>query len=253
MSDLFEQVIHKRILNRWARIAGAAEEIELEKLRSVRSRAREIRRKLDQVLFVADGRLTLPLVGSNAIRKPLGTDWAQRPEIWRGPISPFGQVAVDSRTPVGAEAALFHDCRVSELTFRQIRNTRAEDIAPFGLRLEVFRFDGSFMSLALDLPHSAAEGLTKRHILNMTTTVELERPLEIFARLNVRHGPNTEQLVHQMLVKDGVGMVEFDLAYSKINEKRIEKIWMDIIFEMPESNQIILRDLTFSRRIRAEL
>ena len=87
----------------------------------------------------------------------------------------------------------------------------------------------------------------------MTTTVELERPLEIFVRLNVRHGPNTEQIVHQMIVKDGVGVVEFDLAYSKINEKRVEKIWMDVIFEMPESNQILLRDLTFSRRIRAEL
>jgi hypothetical protein len=48
-------------------------------------------------------------------------------------------------------------------------------------------------------------------------------------------------------------MVEFDLAYSKMNEKRVEKLWVDLIFEGPEMNQIILRDVTFSRRPRAEL
>lgn len=48
-------------------------------------------------------------------------------------------------------------------------------------------------------------------------------------------------------------MVEFDLAYSNMNEKRIEKAWLDVIFEGPEMNQVILRDLTFSRRLRAAI
>ena len=48
-------------------------------------------------------------------------------------------------------------------------------------------------------------------------------------------------------------MVEFDLTYTKINEKRVEKLWIDLIFEGPEMNQIILRDVTVSRRPRAEL
>ena len=48
-------------------------------------------------------------------------------------------------------------------------------------------------------------------------------------------------------------MVEFDLAYTKMNEKRIERMWVDLIFVGPEMNQIILRDVTFSRRPRAEL
>ena len=39
-----------------------------------------------------------------------------------------------------------------ELTLRQIRNTRESDVAPFGLRMDVFRFDGSFLSLVIDLP-----------------------------------------------------------------------------------------------------
>ncbi len=48
-------------------------------------------------------------------------------------------------------------------------------------------------------------------------------------------------------------VVEFDLAYSKLNEKRIEKIWLDLIFEAPDMNQVILRDLTFSRHRRAAI
>ena len=48
-------------------------------------------------------------------------------------------------------------------------------------------------------------------------------------------------------------MVEFDLAYSKLNEKRVERLWVDLIFEGPEMNQVILRDVTFSRRPRADL
>ena len=47
--------------------------------------------------------------------------------------------------------------------------------------------------------------------------------------------------------------VEFDLAYSRLNEKRIEKIWLDLIFEAPDMNQVVLRDLTFARHRRAAL
>jgi hypothetical protein len=33
----------------------------------------------------------------------------------------------------------------------------------------------------------------------------------------------------------------------------VEKAWIDLIFEGPEMNEIILRDMTFSRRPRAPL
>ena len=69
---------------------------------------------------------------------------------------------------------MFHDCRVSELTVRQIRNTREADIAPFGFRMDVFRFDGSFLSLVIDLPEEAARGLKLRHLIRLDAIVELE-------------------------------------------------------------------------------
>lgn len=253
MGNVFEKVFHRRILRRWGRAAREAETLDMETLRALRTRAREIRRRLNRVLYVAEGRLALPAVGTNAIQKPLYTDWAYRPELWRGPVTPPGMVAVESKTEYGDEVKVFHDCRISELTLRQIRNTRESDLAPFGLQMDVFRFDGSFLSLVVELPTNAVKGLEKRHLIRLTTVVECEKPLEIFARLNIKHGPNVEQIVRELPLRDAEVMVEFDLAYTKMNEKRIEKAWIDLIFEGPEMNQIVLRDLTFSRRPRAEL
>ena len=103
------------------------------------------------------------------------------------------------------------------------------------------------------MPEEAARGLKLRHLIRLDAIVELEKPLEIFARLNVKHGPNTEQIVLEMPLGAEEVMVEFDLTYTKINEKRIEKLWVDLIFEGPEMNQIILRDVTVSRRPRADM
>ncbi|MEM9031607.1 MAG: DUF6478 family protein, partial [Pseudomonadota bacterium] len=187
------------------------------------------------------------------IAKPLHCDWAYRPELWRGPLSPPGQAGIKTNTRVGAEASLFHDCRISEITLRQVRNTRADDLAPYGVRMDVFQFDGSFLSLAIDLPPEGVLGLKKRHMIRLALAVETEKPLEVFGRLNVRHGPNTEQFVREFPMDAPEMYVEFDLAYSDLNENRIERMWLDLIMEGPEMNQILVRDLTFTRRPRAEI
>ncbi|SFK11811.1 DUF6478 family protein [Celeribacter neptunius] len=251
--NLIEKQVNSLAIRRWARRANAAEHMPLPVLRRFRGFARGLRWELDRFLFVADGRLALPLIGSNAMQLPLYTDWSHRPEIWRGPISPPGASAVSTKTAIGSEAVLYHDCDISELSFRQVRNTSEEDLAPFGLRLDVFRFDGSFLSLSVETPDHACEGLSRRHLMRLSYTVELERSIEIFARLNVKHGPNLEQVVRELPLHTDEGFVEFDLAYTKLNEKRVEKLWVDLIFEDPEMNQIEIRDLTLSRHPRAEL
>ncbi len=250
---MIDSILHRRALHRWEQAADAAAALDAEALRNLRVRGRQLRRHIDRLMHIADGKLALPLIGSNAIQKPMNSDWAYRPEIWRGPLSPPGLAAVQNKAQIGDEATIFHDCRVSELTIRQIRNTREADLAPFGLRMDVFRFDGSFLSLVLELPEEAARSLRLKHVVRVDAVVELEKPLEIFARLNVKHGPNVEQIVRELPLNKQEVMVEFDLAYTKLNEKRVEKMWVDLIFEGPEMNQIILRDVTFSRRPRAEL
>lgn len=247
------KLVFRTMLTRWAKAAEEAQVADLGRLRAQRNRARALRYHVDRLIYIADNRLALPMIGSNAIQKPHGTDWAWRPELWKGPLPQKGMSSVKTKTMMGAEATLFHDCEISELTLRQLRNTREQDLAPFGVRMDVFRFDGSFLSLVIDLPPEAAQGLTKRHLLRLETIVEMEKPLEIFARINIKHGPNTEQIVRELPLHENDVMVEFDLAYTKMNEKRVERIWLDFIFEGPEMNQVIIRDLAFSRRPRAEL
>lgn len=250
---MFQAIGYGLGLTRWARAAREAGSADLADLRQQRLHARKLRHHLDELIHVAESRLALPMIGSSAFRRPHGSDWGWRPELWRGPLDTPGLASVQSKSMLGDEVTLFHDCNRSELTLRQLRNRREEDLAPFGLRMDVFRFDGSFLSLVIDLPPEAVAGLKRRHLIRMNTIVEMEKPLEIFARLNIRHGPNTEQIVRELPLHEQDIMVEFDLAYSHMNEKRVEKAWIDLIFEGPEMNQVILRDLTFSRRPRAEL
>ena len=250
---LLNALVHRRVVRRWEKLAKKAGEVSLSRLYGQRSMARDLRLHLNALIHEADNRLALPLIGNTAFHKPHGSDWAWRPELWRGPLPVPGISSVPTGSKLGDEVTLFHDCRFSELTLRQLRNTRESDLAPYGVRLDVFKFDGSFLSMVVDLPQAAVDGLQKRHLIRMDTIVEMEKPLEIFARLNIRHGPNTEQLVRELPLHETEVMVEFDLAYSRLNEKRIEKAWIDLIFEGPEMNQVTIRDLTFSRRPRAEL
>ena len=241
------------VLRRGGAAARNAETEDLPRLRRQRSAARRLRQHLDRLIHVADGRLALPVLGNQTFPRPPDSDWAWRPELWCGPLPLPGLSSVPSKERLGCEVTLFHDCPRSEIALRQLRNTREADLAAYGLRLEVFRFDGSYLSLAIDLPESATHGLRRKHLIRVDTIVEMEKPLEIFARLNIRHGPNTEQIVRELPLHEDKVRVEFDLAYTKLNEKRVDRMWLDLIFDNPGMNEVILRDLTFSRRPRAEL
>ncbi len=248
-----DRLLHRVERARWARHAATATTTRISELSGRETAALLLRKEIDDFLAIAGDRLALPRIGSNAIMRPPGTDWAWRPEIWRGPLAQKGFVALESRGALGDEVTLFHDCTISELTLRQIRNNSRDDLAPFGLQMDVFRFDGSFLSLAINCPTAATEGLRKRHLVRLDAVIETEKPLEIFARLNIQHGPNTEKIVRELDLSGRNVMVEFDLAYTKLNEKRVDKMWLDLIFEGPQMNQVTLRDVTLCRLPRAEL
>ena len=250
---MVDRLLHSRTLARWSVAARNARTSELETLRENRQRARQLRGRLDEVMHVADSRLALPRIGSNAFPRPPGTSWSWRPNVWRGPLGQSGIASVESKSKLGDEVTIFHDCQHSEITLRQLRNLREEDLAPFALRMDVLNFDGGFLSLVVDLPMEAAAGLSRRHVIRMNGVVLLERKIEVFARLNIKHGPNTEQILVEMSLDHDDVMVEFDLAYADINEQRVERMWLDLIFEGPAMNQVTLRDLTFCRYPRAEL
>lgn len=250
---LWDKAIYRSTLQRWALFARRARTARLAVLRDQRTRARLLRTHLDQLIHTADERLALPQTGATGFPKSPDTDWAWRPALWRGPLTTPGVSSVRNKSKLGDEVTVFHDCSAAEITLRQLRNRRPEDLAPYGLCLDVFRFAGSFLSAVIDLPETAVHGLKRRHIFRVESNIDMENPTEVFVRLNVRHGPNTEQVVRTLPVTGNTASVEFDLAYCKLNEQRVEKAWVDFIFDAPEMNQITLRDLTVSRRLRAQV
>ena len=251
ISTLLQRLFLKRELRHWRTVADSAQTAELPLLRTQRNQARKLKTQLDRVLHMVDARLTQPTDGVNLFPVPHGTDWTWRPQLFRGSLPVPGMASVASRSRLGDEVTLHHDCQQSELSLRQIGNHSTTDLAPFGLSLDVFAFDGSYLSLVIELPPDAVKGLTKNHLIRLTTIVEMEKPLEIFARLNITHGPNTAQVLRELPLGQSESMVEFDLAYTDLNEQRIEKAWIDLIFEGPEMNRVVLRDVNLSRAPRA--
>ena len=247
--------LEKRLLRKsaqsWAKMAAEAASLPAPELRTLRRTAARLRVSLDQ--FSAASEAALLSDGQTEIQRPDQCDWAWRPDRWCVPRRPAGLAEVSSPHVLSEGVTLFHDCARSEITLRQMRNDYPDIAAGFSTVLDVYRFDGSFLSLVLSLPEAGVCGLNRNHYYTLRARVAWENPIEIYARLNVQHGPNTEQMVRQLDLTRGDGLAEFDLAYGSINEKRVEKAWIDLIFERPAMNQVQIHDLTLTRAPRADM
>jgi Family of unknown function (DUF6478) len=253
LAKLVERWRLKKVQAFWARAAEAAPDLRPLALRDLHREARAMRRQIDRVIHRADDRLTIPAIGAGLPRLPLGTDWSWRADAWRGPLPLPGLIASADRNRISDDLSLYHDCPLGEVALRQCRNAGEADRAPYGLLLEVFGFEGGFLSLAASLPPEAVQGLKSRHLIRVDAIMNVEGPIRGFARLNVKHGPNLAQLVSDLPTAGGDVVVEFDLAYAGIDDTRIERAWLDLIFNDAGMSGILLRDLVVSRRPRAEV
>lgn len=244
---------HKRNLRRWEKAAELAEDVNLDALKDLRQKARAVAQRVNTITHIAEMRLTKPAIGSNAMKLPPSTDVARRAEVWSGPISPVGRAPALNNAKIGAELVMFHDCKNAAVSARQVRNHRPEHLAAFGLQIDVFDFDGSFLSLVLRASDDLVKNLTKSHILRLTLRAESERDLEMSARLNLKNGPNTEQVDKPFSINGETIVLEFDMAYVPFKEGKAEHIWFDFFFQNPMMNQVVFRDLILSRHKRAEL
>ena len=241
--------LQRRVLRRWEAVLEDARSLPPATLQALRRDASDLRLRLDRVVGAIDARGAEP----PAIPAPAGTDWTHRPEAFGAPLCPAAVVAPPSGTAMGEALHLHHDCTVNELVLRQVRNRWGEGLAPYGLAMEAFGFDGSFLSLALALPERATRGLGRHHVIRADVRAEAERGGGVLARLNVRQGPNTAQIVREVDRTREDPSAEFDLAYAELDDGRIEHAWLDLILEEPKMNRIVLRDVTLSRRPRAGL
>lgn len=244
---------HKRNVRRWRRNAKAADTAELTALSQQQEMALQLGRPLRTLTEVAEARLALPRIGSKTFPQPSGTDWSIRPKPWRIRVPERGLAPAQPKAYFSDELRIFHDCPLNQITLRQIRNGRDDDLAPFSVALDVLHFQGSYLSLVVEVPKDACAGLRKRHLIRLAATITMEQPTKIHARLNIKHGPNTEQIQLTLPDDRAETMVEFDLAYGQLNEQRAEKMWIDLMIERPAMNRITFRDLTLARYPRAEI
>ena len=250
-TGLIDRLAHRRAARNWARLGRAASKVRYEDLTSLRSRARSMQSKVAKALANIEDRIHQP-TSAFSLQDEGVSEWSWRPDMWRGQVSPTGLASVPSGARFGEAVKIFHDCALSENALRQIPNTRSEDLTTYGLRVDICAFTGSFMSVVVDLPVEALAGLSKRNLLRFGLDVSVERGMPAYARLNLKHGPNTEQLV-QSLPLGFRSTVDFDLGFTELNENRIEGAWVELIFDKLELNQGIIHDLHMSRCPRAEL
>ncbi|MBZ0130351.1 MAG: DUF6478 family protein [Rhodobacteraceae bacterium] len=241
----------RRDLRRWEKLADIARTVPVEGARDLRIAARALAQRANTVSHIADERLTRPYIGSNAMKLPPSTDWSHRPELWKGPISPPGHAPARNSTAFGADVKLYHDSKTPALALRQVRNSRPEDLSPFGLSIDVFDFDGSFLSLVIEAPDGIVAGLESRHILRLSMRASAEHDVGVSVRLNLKHGPNTEQVSRRATFAPDGAETEFDMAYVPFREGRAEHVWFDIFLEETAMNQVSIHDLTLSRHVRA--
>ncbi|MGI1664132.1 DUF6478 family protein [Palleronia sp. KMU-117] len=178
---------------------------------------------------------------------PLHTDWAWRPAPWTSDRLVDGGAA-RSGGEIAPGAKLFHDDRAADI----LLDWGAFDRPPFALRIAVGSFAGSFLSLALDLPADGVRGLRRRQILRAETRVDAPGTPEIYLRLNIRHGANTERLP-QSIQPNLPQVAEFDLFHSPFFEGAVEAVWLDLIVTAPTPGRIVIGDLVLSRRPRPEI
>lgn len=241
----------------WARLSKNVSSIRPSRLRDLREEAVVLRRDLDQFMLISGARSAFSHAELAALLLPGGTDWRWLPGIFIDRISPTGVASPVSGRELSGSAALWHDCDLAAVVARQIQNVEVTDLASFGLRIETLGFSGSFLSLAISLPPEALENLTRDHIIRLEISVQVERPINLYARLNVGNGPNTEEILRHLgdmtLGRVSTHVIEFDLAMTEMNEKRIDNIWLDLILEQPVMNSVIMREMIFSRHLRANV
>jgi len=147
------------------------------------------------------------------MKMPDDADWGWRPDVFATLLGQISSILRSARHNVGASIAVHHNATDSELIVRQFKNMGVDDLAPFGLSLETYDFMCSFLSLAIDLPREAAEKLTKYHIFDVEGKLLLDHPSPVFARLNVKHGPNVEELLQEIPHNANRLYLAFDLGY----------------------------------------
>ncbi|NNJ68775.1 MAG: hypothetical protein HKP54_12135 [Boseongicola sp.] len=241
----------RRAGQQWTRTDRSESAHDPFALKDLQSEANRLSRRLSQALRHAQSRLSVPLRSPANTTGATQTDWSWRPDVCNRDIPTSKLTDVPSGTRITADTALFHDCTRREVTLHPSEQSTPDNAA--ARTIEVRAFEGTYLSLATDLPKRALHGLGKHHIVALDVLMNLDQPLKTYARINLCHGPNTDHIVTELPDSTGARAVEFDLACLRLDETRLHHAWLDLIFEAPAMSRITLHEMALHRRPRAEV
>jgi hypothetical protein len=182
-----------------------------------------------------------------------GSDWVWRPRLWLMSESAEHSILTSGSLRIGGEIALFSDGKDREVIARQTRHSLPGDTASYGLRVEFYDLTGSYVSVVLDLPPSAVRGLSQKHSLTVDILLTAEADVQCYAALNIESGPNKERLVHGFRPSDRLQSLTFDLSQVAFDAARVERLWLEVVFDPSPMNALQIDDLTLYRTLRREL
>lgn len=245
-SSPLDRLAYTRVLRQWH---SALRNPDAATLAALRETAAQLQPCLDAVAAKdLAARLSLPAPDEVPGGLPPRTDWVWRPAPWAGPLRPSGWAGVTSGQGLGDGVTVHHDCPLGEVSLRQQAEPGGWSIA-----LDWAGFAGTYLSIAIPLPEAALAGLTQDHVIALTADRMSEVGGALYTRFNIRNGPN----MAQASLQGGFGGVgeraEFDLAYVRFDENRVEGGWIDVIFEARPANRVALRNVVLTRHRRAAL
>ncbi len=148
------------------------------------------------------------------------------------------------RIPGNSEQVrVFHDASQGGVSTTQTADS---------ISLTVATAPASFVSLAIHPSDGLRDALEPRHILSLEGRLQTSLALNIYTRLNLRHGPDTDTITRHHRTRYPQYREEFDIAPTAVGHRPLGHLWLDLIFENPSAATITVSDLTLSLRPRAE-
>ena len=159
----------------WRRRLQRAAREKTAKLRQQRREALTLQTQLADVLERINDELHHRLGDSKTYWHGSTMLWSWRPELWTVRCPSRSGPVVQSGARLTSNTKVFFDGGDRAVIFKQLRNDISQGFAPYGVALELFQFDGSFLSLAIDLPDSLCGTFAKDKLIGLSGAIFAER------------------------------------------------------------------------------
>lgn len=201
---------------------------------------RQMQDRLFAFAYAYEGQLHRPYAHSKIASVPSNAVLKERPLLWQRRLKE--KIAYhDDRITLGDDATLYHDCPYQEICMSQKRNIGSRFEAPYSLRLDIFEFAGSFLSVSI--PIRFAPSLTQDQNILLRWGSASDAPIESFVKLTIEKGSQKEVQELTTEKSDQIHMAEFDLSTFHTALDQSQRAWFDISFHNMRANEITLQDL----------